>query len=113
MSSKSRTLPGYKILHYWVERQLGKPMKCDNCGTITAKRFEWANIGGEYKRDLSDWKRLCTSCHRFFDNANKCRRGHELTPENSYTRLSTGWRQCRLCRRIVRRKYYTEVELCK
>lgn len=31
------------------------------------KRYEWANISGEYKRDRSDWVMLCPSCHRKID----------------------------------------------
>lgn len=59
---------GYSGLHYWVYKQLGKPKECENCETIKAKKFEWANISGKYKRDISDWARLCASCHRLFDN---------------------------------------------
>lgn len=58
----------YEGLHQWVSRYLGKPMKCEHCKTTEAKRFEWANKSKEYKRELSDWVRLCTSCHRKYDN---------------------------------------------
>lgn len=58
---------GYVALHEWVRKQLGESKLCGDCGTITAKRYEWANISGEYKRDITDWKRLCTSCHLKFD----------------------------------------------
>ena len=61
---------GYKGLHQWVSRNLGKPSKCERCGTINAKRFEWANRSRKYLRDLSDWIRLCKSCHQYCD-ANK------------------------------------------
>lgn len=30
-------------------------------------RYEWANISGEYKRELSDYESLCVSCHRIKD----------------------------------------------
>jgi hypothetical protein len=59
---------GYFALHSWVGRKLGKPGQCEHCGTTTAKRFEWANKSGEYKRDLSDWLRLCSKCHHAYDN---------------------------------------------
>ena len=55
---------GYHALHAWVQRELGTPKKCVRCGTTKAKRYEWANISREYKRNLSDWERLCVSCHR-------------------------------------------------
>ena len=57
----------YRALHQWIENNLGTPSLCSDCGSTTAKKFEWANISGKYRRDLSDWKRLCRSCHRFFD----------------------------------------------
>lgn len=57
----------YKALHGWVCRVLGRPSKCEECGTTTAKRYHWANISGEYKRDFRDWKRLCVPCHVKFD----------------------------------------------
>ena len=31
---------GYGCLHRWVERQLGKPKKCEHCGITTAKKNE-------------------------------------------------------------------------
>ena len=56
---------GYNALHNWVNRKLGKPKECINCGFISdnGRQFHWANVSGEYKRDLSDWERLCVSCH--------------------------------------------------
>lgn len=64
----------YSELHNWVARHRGRPSLCEHCGTTEAN-FEWANISGEYKRDLADWMRLCKSCHERHDAA---RRG-ELT----------------------------------
>jgi len=61
-------LVGYSALHRWVERKLGKPLQCEDCGTTAVKRYEWANISGEYKRDIKDFKRLCYKCHRKFDD---------------------------------------------
>lgn len=58
---------GYRALHIWVERELGKPSKCEHCNIKHAKRFEWANKSHEYKRDITDWLRLCTKCHREYD----------------------------------------------
>lgn len=58
---------GYRALHEWVERRLGKPSKCADCGTTTAKHYDWASISRSCKRDLSDWKRLCRSCHFRYD----------------------------------------------
>lgn len=58
---------GTNALHEWVKKNLGRPMKCEHCNTTTAKKFEWANKSQEYKRELSDWLRLCTKCHAKYD----------------------------------------------
>jgi hypothetical protein len=55
---------GYSALHGWVRRALGSPSCCERCGTTKAKRYEWANKSLQYRRDLTDWERLCASCHR-------------------------------------------------
>lgn len=57
----------YRALHSWIERRLGTPKCCANCSTTSSKRFSWANISHTYKRDLSDWIRLCGSCHSKYD----------------------------------------------
>jgi hypothetical protein len=60
---------GYLALHSWVRRHLGKPNRCDFCGLEeeNGNKFEWANKSGNYLRDLTDWLRLCVSCHRLLD----------------------------------------------
>lgn len=59
---------GYGGIHDWIKRVAGKASKCENerC-TGLGKRFEWANISKKYKRDVSDWKQLCSKCHKVFD----------------------------------------------
>lgn len=59
---------GYSGLHYWLVRRLGSPRVCDHCGSTKEKKYEWANKSRKYKRDITDWIRLCTSCHRKYDN---------------------------------------------
>lgn len=59
---------GYHALHKWVQKHRGRPRMCEDCGSTEAKRYEWANISKEYKRELDDWKRLCVSCHLVFDD---------------------------------------------
>ena len=58
----------YSAKHYWVVRKLGQPKLCKFCGTTIAKKFEWANISREYKRDITDYIRLCCQCHKKYDN---------------------------------------------
>lgn len=57
---------GYAGVHQWVKKLLGKPKRCDQCGCTNdaAKRYEWANVSLNYLRDLTDWRRLCVSCHK-------------------------------------------------
>lgn len=56
----------YAALHLRVEAARGKPSRCENCGTTSAKRFEWANLTGCYS-DVNDYRRLCCSCHHKMD----------------------------------------------
>jgi hypothetical protein len=73
----------YFGLHSWIKRTYGKANKCENPSgcvyprktpnckeLLSPKKFEWANISGEYHRDRSDWIMLCCSCHHLFDNNN-------------------------------------------
>lgn len=57
---------GYSGLHKWVRTWLGKPESCIKCGEKN-KMIHWANVSGEYKRELHDWMRLCVSCHKKYD----------------------------------------------
>ena len=59
---------GYHGLHRWVVKMKGKPSLCEKCGTTKAKKFEWANKSGLYKRDVNDWIRMCTKCHHDYDD---------------------------------------------
>lgn len=56
----------YFALHAWVSRHRGKASRCENpdCKSRNPKRFEWANVSGEYNRDLNDFISLCITCHR-------------------------------------------------
>lgn len=55
---------GYSGLHWWIRRHFGKAFFCSNKPNEHAgRKYEWANISGEYKRDISDWQQLCHSCN--------------------------------------------------
>lgn len=107
---------GYGQLHTWVRRTLGQPSKCDNCGTTSAKMFDWANKSGEYKRLASDWMRLCRKCHVRYDRVGSisidgfCAAGHEMSASNIYTRVDyrpstpNVYEECRVCRDEARHK---------
>lgn len=65
-------LVGYRALHKWVERTLGTPSQCVFCfKQATGHNIHWANVSGHYKRDITDWVRLCAECHRHFDKDNR------------------------------------------
>ena len=55
----------YYQVHNWVYEELGKPNKCEDCknNKLTHRQYHWANVSQEYKKEISDWKRLCVSCH--------------------------------------------------
>lgn len=111
---------GYSGVHVWVRKELGKPSRCDDCGDTSPRRYEWANISKEYKREVNDWKRLCRPCHHKFDKMSdsiwetrkkngtdkgytftkktQCKRGHEFNEVNTYYWRDTPF--CRLCRAI-------------
>ena len=60
----------YAGLHAWVRRWLGSPSTCEHCEKIimNTRKIHWANKSHEYKRDLTDWLRLCVPCHRKYDH---------------------------------------------
>ena len=60
---------GYNALHHWIRRKLGKPGICEHCGKsgLTGKYIHWANKSQKYLRDINDWIRLCTKCHKAYD----------------------------------------------
>lgn len=62
---------GYRTLHRWVEKHLGKPDTCVHCKTsgLVSRQIHWANVSGTYKRTLDDWIRLCVKCHSAYDRS--------------------------------------------
>lgn len=59
----------YRAVHKWIQRVMGKPDTCEGCGRsgLSGRFIHWANISGEYKREITDWKRLCAKCHKEYD----------------------------------------------
>lgn len=59
----------YQALHSWISRTLGKPSTCEECKltNLFNHKIHWANLSGKYKRELTDWKRLCAKCHLKLD----------------------------------------------
>lgn len=52
---------GYNALHNWIRRHKPKPKLCEECKK--KKPDDLANISGEYKRDIDDFKWVCRGCH--------------------------------------------------
>lgn len=63
---------GYSGLHKWVKRNNGSASLCVKDVTHEGP-YCWANITGEYRRDLSDWHELCYSCNKL-DGIKKAKR---------------------------------------
>lgn len=43
---------------------------CEVCGTVDpSKRYEWANVTGDYADVEHGYRRMCCSCHRKFDKS--------------------------------------------
>jgi len=59
----------YSAKHDWVRRWMGAPQACAKCGKDNLKKtqYHWANISHTYKRDRTDWVRLCVRCHKLYD----------------------------------------------
>lgn len=65
----------YWAIHYWIRKNRGQANKCVTCGkSNTETEVWWANISGEYKKDLNDYEQLCCSCHRKKDYTDEWRK---------------------------------------
>lgn len=42
-----------------------------------------------------------------------CKHGHEFTPDNIYTKPGTSWRECRTCKRALKRAHEARQRLAK
>ena len=51
----------YMGLHGWIRNHKPKPELCEECNI--KHTYDLANISGEYKRDINDFKWLCRGCH--------------------------------------------------
>lgn len=61
---------GYQAFHRRMESTRGRPRLCEVCGTTKPQFFDWANLTGRYDDPL-DFKRMCRSCHRNYDNSRR------------------------------------------
>lgn len=61
----------YNSIHRWVQKNFIKADICELCQREDGKNYEWANISGKYRREKTDWMRLCVLCHRNYDLEHK------------------------------------------
>lgn len=60
----------YFQYHNRVRTKRGQPQHCERCQTTDpTKSYDWANLTGKFD-DVSDYIRLCRSCHRRHDREN-------------------------------------------
>lgn len=59
----------YSAIHKWISKHYGQSMQCEKCGFKSNNPYQihWANLDGEYSRDISTWARLCAKCHWHLD----------------------------------------------
>jgi len=60
--------PIIRSAHFWLRRHYGRACRCDLNSTHISTVYDWANISGQYKKELGDWLMLCHSCHYWFDH---------------------------------------------
>lgn len=117
--SKIEELPGENSCHIWMAAKSPQGYGIFNIGEHTligAHVFAYIlyyKIYPKYNVHHICENRKCVnplhlqdvtvSKHRFIHYNNKCRRGHELTPEN--TILSKKGRCCKICQNVSRRNY--------
>lgn len=56
---------GYAQLHKWIRQNKPSIRLCECCNIFPPQ--DLANISGEYKRDINDFKWLCRKCHLLSD----------------------------------------------
>ncbi len=56
----------YHGLHQWVQYHIMKSGICIICNEY--KNTEFANISGQYKRELRDFMEVCKPCHSLYDS---------------------------------------------
>ncbi len=88
---------GYVAIHMWILKYWGKANHCDFCHTKDASRYEWANKYQSESRNRDDYYQLCPSCHRLFDQQDRCNKGHPYTSDSTHINCR-GHRRCLICK---------------
>jgi hypothetical protein len=54
-------------LHNWIRKNFGRAIKCERCGCVENKRYDWSNKDHKYSRNRKDWQMMCRGCHQKYD----------------------------------------------
>jgi len=65
----------YTRAHRYIYQACGKAKQCEECGSKDGNYYQWANLSGEYRHDLADWRQMCPTCHKNYDTALFKKRG--------------------------------------
>jgi hypothetical protein len=95
---------GYSAKHKWIKDKLGNPNYCEHCKKTDKKLYHWSNISGKYKKIVSDWQRLCVSCHTRYDTAK--RKNIVLTCVVCKKKMMTKSRKRKFCSMRCSNQYY-------
>ena len=87
----------YGTVHDYISYHYGQPQICEHCDAkdLGSRKHQWANISGEYKRDRSDWLRLCAKCHFKYDGRNKHLEMYQKMPIKKGRPNKTGFKNVR------------------
>lgn len=55
----------YRVIHRWINRVATKTGTCSRCGE--ERLTQWANLSGNYRRDVNDFAEMCVPCHSRYD----------------------------------------------
>jgi hypothetical protein len=93
----------YAAIHLWLRYHYDIGTVREDC---ERPKVQWANISGRYRRDVSDYRRLCVSCHHIFDQRKPfCKNGHRYTEATTYWKPDGRARGCRICRTAAARRH--------
>lgn len=64
---------GYAAIHKWLYDRKERTGICELCGHEPIDKngrisTDFANISGDYRRDVEDYIEVCRSCHRWWDS---------------------------------------------
>lgn len=80
----------YQGLHQWVRRHKPISEVCENCHK-SKSRLDAANISGEYKRDINDFKWMCRKCHFKYDGILNLFKSPETQFKKGHKYYGGGW----------------------